>query len=198
MLGEVEKRLEELAPEERRARAEIISRLAELAMEEPLGEFRAVEAALDALPKMEATSDAPPSEAALHAARTRNAVRVLVDRARLRKECIRASVVAEALGVSRQRLHRMREEGRLVAVLVRERRAALYPYWQFSKEGDVVDGLERLVRASREAGMGPETLHFFMTEPNERLDGDRPADLLRRGELDRVVNVLRSSGLGPF
>jgi hypothetical protein len=198
MLGEVEKRLEELGPEERRAMAEIIGRLAELAMEEPLGEFRAVEAALDALPRMGESSDDPPSEAALHAARTRNAVRVLADRARLRKECVRASVVAEALGVSRQRLHRMREEGQLVALLVRERRAALYPYWQFTGEGDVVDGLERLVRASREAGMGPETLHFFMTEPNERLGGERPADLLRRGELDRVVDVLRSSGLGPF
>jgi hypothetical protein len=198
MLGEVEKRLEGLAPEERRARAEIISRLAELAMEEPLGEFRRVEAALDALPRMGASSDNPPSEAALHAARTRNAVRVLADRARLRKECVRASVVAEALGVSRQRLQRMREEGQLLAVLVRERRAALYPYWQFTREGDVVAGLERLVRASREAGLGPETFHFFMTEPNERLGGERPADLLRRGELDRVVDVLRSSGFGPF
>lgn len=198
MLGEVEKRLEELGTEERRARAEIIVRLAELAMEEPFGEFRLVEAALDALPRMEVSPDAPSSEAALHAARARNAVRVLADRARLRRECVKASVVEEALGVSRQRLHRMREEGRLLAVLVRERHPALYPYWQFTKEGDVVDGLERLVRASREVGMEPETLHFFMTEPNERLDRERPADILRRGELDRVVDVLCSSGLGPF
>jgi hypothetical protein len=46
--------------------------------------------------------------------------------------------------------------------------------------------------------MDPETLHFFMVEPDERLGGVTPADLLAAGEAERVVDLLRSAGLGPF
>ena len=43
-----------------------------------------------------------------------------------------------------------------------------------------------------------EELHFFMTEPDERLGAEPPVDLLRRGETRRVVALLLSAGLGPF
>jgi hypothetical protein len=37
-----------------------------------------------------------------------------------------------------------------------------------------------------------------MTEPDERLGGEPPVDLLRRGEAERVADLLLSAGLGPF
>jgi hypothetical protein len=52
--------------------------------------------------------------------------------------------------------------------------------------------------AARQAGLGEIELHFFMIEPNDRLDGHAPFELLADGELDRVIDVLSSSGLGPF
>ena len=132
----------------------------------------------------------------------RNVARVLEDRARLKEECLRSGAVEKALGVGRERLRQMRERGQLVGIVQGERRPTLYPYWQFTGEGDLVEGIEEIISASREAGMGPERLHFFMTEPNGRLDGERPMDVLEAGEdgsgLERVLHVLRSSGLGSF
>ena len=55
-----------------------------------------------------------------------------------------------------------------------------------------------MISATREAGMGPEELHFFVTEPDERLGGERPVELLRRGEAEKVADLLLSAGLGPF
>jgi hypothetical protein len=92
----------------------------------------------------------------------------------------------------------MREQGKIVGIAGGERRATLYPYWQFSAEGGVLDGVEEIVEAAREAEMDPETLHFFMTEPNDRLGGKEPAELLKEGQADRVAWVLRTSGLGGF
>jgi hypothetical protein len=57
-----------------------------------------------------------------------------------------------------------------------------YPRWQFWAEGEILAGLPGVISAAREAGMGPEELHFFVTEPEERLAGTLPLDLLRRGE----------------
>ena len=42
----------------------------------------------------------------------------------------------------------------------------------------------------------PEEPHLFMTEPNERLGGEAPVELPRRGEAGRVVDLLLSAGLG--
>jgi hypothetical protein len=44
--------------------------------------------------------------------------------------------------------------------------------------------------------MEPEQLYFFMTEPDERAGGEPPVDLLRRGEAERVVELVLSAGLG--
>ena len=52
------------------------------------------------------------------------------------------------------------------------------------------------ISAAREAGMGAQELHFFMTEPDERLGGEPPVELLRRGEVERVADLLLSAGQG--
>lgn len=201
MLGEVEKKLDRLGPDERRLREGLINEFAELVAAESSSErLSGIESALQALPRI---GEAGVSrEAALEAARMRNVARVLEDRARLKEECLRSGAVEKALGVGRERLRQMRERGQLVGIVQGERRPTLYPYWQFTGEGSLVEGLEEIISASREAGMGAEKLHFFMTEPNGRLRGERPVDLLRDSEpedgADEIARVLRSSGLGSF
>jgi DNA-binding protein HU-beta len=184
-----------LSLEEKEEREALLNALVELVVEEPLPELVRMRDALDHLPSL---AEERNSRDALLAARARNTMRVLEDRARLREECVPAKSVAGGLGVSRQRLHQLRRQGRLLAVLPRGRRESLYPAWQFTEEGEIVEGLERVIRAAREADIDEETLHFFMVEPNDRLEGEPPADLLARGEVDRVVEVLNSAGLGPF
>ncbi|QIN81008.1 hypothetical protein GBA65_21420 (plasmid) [Rubrobacter marinus] len=197
MLGELERRLERYGPEERARRERLIGSLASLVLSDDSGEkMREIEEILEGFPKV--SEEEEPSPAALEAARARNLLRVLEDRRRLRSECLRPAEVGSSMGVGRERLRQLREAGRLVGIRQGEKRPTLYPYWQFGGDGGALQGLEEVVRAAREAGMGEETLHFFATEPNGRLGGERPADLLRRGEAGKVAEVLRSSGLGRF
>lgn len=116
----------------------------------------------------------------------------------LREESLRSGAVEKALGVGRERLRQMRERGQILGLAQGERRPTLYPYWQFGGDGEIVDGMEEIIAALRDAGMDPETLHFFMTEPDERLGGARPVELLRDGRVEEVARLLRSTGLGLF
>lgn len=208
MLGKIERKLERLGPDERRLREGLINGFAQLVAAEDSSErLSEIESALESLPRV---GEGVSREASLEAAKIRNVARVLEDRARLKEECLRSSAVEKALGVGRERLRQMREQGQLVGIAQGERRPTLYPYWQFTGGGDLVEGLEGVVSASREAGMGPEKLHFFMTEPNGRLGGKSPLNILKDGEAgddtnrkdgdgaERVAFVLRSSGLGSF
>ncbi len=198
MLGEVERKLGRLGPEERRLREELIGVFANLVVaESSIDRLREVEAALEELPKVGEEGLAAGST--LEAARMRNIVRVLEDRVRLRDETLRSGAVEKIIGVGRERIRQMREGGRLLGIVQGERRPTLYPYWQFTEDGKVVEGLEEVVAASREVGMDPETLHFFMTEPDGRIGGATPpVELLRRGGTEEVARLLLSSGLGGF
>src|SRR5215211_3686813 len=100
--------------------------------------------------------------------------------------------------VGRERLRQMRERGEILGVVRGERRPTLYPRWQFGADGEILEGLPDVISAAKEVGMGPEELHFFMTEPDERLGGERPVEPLRRGEAEKVADLLLSAGLGPF
>ena len=193
----LEKKLEKFPEEERRPRRELISGLAEFVVSvdssERLGRLAE---ALETMPKV--GEEGVPREVALEAARMRNLVRVLRDRARLREDSLKAGEVEDLLLVGRERLRHMREHGRILGVVRGERRPTLYPRWQFTSEGEIVESLEDVIAAAREAGIEPEQLHFFMTEPDERAGGEPPVDLLRRGEAERVVELVLSAGLGRF
>lgn len=193
----LERKLERLPRDERRPREELISGLAEFIVTEDSSErFDRLVEALEVLPKV--GEEGAPGRAELEAARMRNLARVLRDRARLKEESLRAGEVEDLLMVGRERLRRMREEGRILGVVRGERRPTLYPRWQFTGGGEIVEGLMAVISAAREAGMGPEELHFFMTEPDERVGGEPPVELLRRGEVEKVVDLLLSAGLGTF
>jgi len=203
MSAAVEANLSAFPAEERARRRELLDAFAHLVAEKPLVDLQRARDALAHLPADPAASsdgkdDGERSRHALVQARARNLARVLEDRARLMAECLPASLVQKGLGVSRQRLHQLVKAGRLVAVLTKDRRSSLYPAWQFAGDGTPLPGLATVIAAAHGAEMDPETLHFFMVEPDERLGGRTPADLLAAGDASRIVALLRSLGLGPF
>ncbi len=195
-------KLSAFPPEERARRRELLAAFARLVAEKPLADLQRARDELAHLPA-DAAAIREPGEGegahrALVQARARNLARVLEDRARLMAECLPASLVQKGLGVSRQRLHQLVKAGRLVAVLTKDRRPSLYPAWQFAADGTPLPDLTAVIAAAHAAEMDPETLHFFMVEPDERLGGETPADLLAVGEGNRVATLLRSAGLGSF
>lgn len=193
----LESKLERLPRDERGPRRELISGLAQFVVSvDSSARLAKLGEALESLPKV--GEEGVPREVALEAARMRNLVRVLQDRARLKEESFRTGEVEDLLVVGRERLRQMRQRGEILGAVRGERRPTFYPRWQFGADGEILAGLPEVISAAREAGMGPEELHFFMTEPDERLGGTLPLDLLRRGEAKRVADLLRSAGLGPF
>lgn len=192
----LESKLQRLPRDERSARRELISGLAQFVVNVDSSERLAkLGEALESLPRV--GEEGVPREAALEAARMRNLVRVLQDRARLKEESFRTGEVEDLLVVGRERLRHMRERSEILGVMRGERRPTLYPRWQFGAEGEILEGLPYVISAAQEVGMGPEELHFFMTESDERLGGEAPLDLLRKGGTERVADLLLSAGLGP-
>lgn len=100
--------------------------------------------------------------------------------------------VMEILGVTRQAVARARQDGRLVALPLGTGRY-VYPSWQFGPSGPV-KGLRELQRALDDGDAGPWTLTAFVLAPNSRLDGDTPLNVLRRGEVESVLNAARAYG----
>jgi hypothetical protein len=98
--------------------------------------------------------------------------------------------VADRLGLSRQAVDNRRKGGRLVA-LETGRRGLGYPAWQFNERG-VLDGLEECL--SLLASKDPWARAWFFLSPDPRLDGRRPLDALRAGELDRVRRAAEGYG----
>jgi hypothetical protein len=196
VLEQAEQRLAALPTDEQASRRELLGRVAEVVIEKPLDELASL---VDEF--VDERIDAEDSTSwSLAEARKRNVERLLEDQARLVKQAIRGSIVREGMNVSRQRLHQLVAQRRLVAIQIQDGAPSLYPFWQFASGMPVqpIGDLPRLLEAARQAGMDEIELHFFMVTPNERLDGRAPYQLIAEGEFDRVIAVLASSGFGPF
>lgn len=104
--------------------------------------------------------------------------------------------VEEAEGLakrSRQRLEELRDEGRLIALRVRNR--WMYPRWQFDPDfsGGVVPGLGEVLKHLQ---LSPAGAALWLTEPVEVLGNLRPIDLLKAGEQERknVIHLAEEQG----
>lgn len=96
-----------------------------------------------------------------------------------------AQEVADLLGVSRQAVDLRRANGKLLAIDLGTRKN-LYPRWQFTDEG-ILAGLEETLAVLSTGKHSPWACLRFFLSGNLRLDGDRPLDRLRRGELAPVL-----------
>lgn len=111
---------------------------------------------------------------------------------RVRNEALSGKEL-EAWGLSRQRLHQLREENRLFAIKIPQQRGLFYPRWQFDSETlREREGVAVLIEAAKEFGIDPLSFHLMMTNP-EAGDGVAPHELLEQGEVDHVLSILRAN-----
>jgi hypothetical protein len=101
-----------------------------------------------------------------------------------------AEKAGELLTISRQAVEKRRKAGRLIGVSL-GRRGFGYPAWQFSERG-TLSGLEEVLDAlkTNDAWM---KLVFFTSE-NAATDGKRPLDVLRSGDIEKVLAAAHMYG----
>lgn len=93
--------------------------------------------------------------------------------------------------VSRQRIEKRVKEGTLLAVPGPSNRRR-YPTLQFMRSGDVVEGLKEVQEAL--PTRNPWAVLNFFVQPDDRLDGRKPIDVLKSGDVELVVSAARSMG----
>jgi hypothetical protein len=94
-------------------------------------------------------------------------------------------------GVSRQSIDKRVREGSLLAVPGPSNKR-YYPAAQFTAAGTVVNGLRAVQKALPTANSW--TVLNFLIHPDPRLNGRRPIDLLKAGNLDLVVEAAQHMG----
>ena len=94
-------------------------------------------------------------------------------------------------GVSRQRIEKQVQEGSLLAIPGPSNRRC-YPTIQFQSDGTVVKGL-KAVRGALPT-QNPWAVLNFLVQPDDRLNGRKPIELLKAGEIDAVVDAAGSFG----
>ena len=103
-----------------------------------------------------------------------------------------APQVAHLLGTSRQTPHDRAKRGSLLAIY--DRGMLRFPPWQFdprSADG-VLPGLPAVLRALRTSPLGKAS---WLIRSNPAIDASRPIDLLRAGEIDRVLRAAQVVGV---
>ena len=98
--------------------------------------------------------------------------------------------MADLLGITRQAVDKRRKSGTLLAIPTGSNDWR-YPRWQLHDQ-QVLPGFDRLMKVFE--GRGPWTRFHFLLSPNERLDGQRPLDALRSGNIDKVVEAIVAQG----
>jgi len=98
--------------------------------------------------------------------------------------------VAEYLGITPQAVNKRRALRQLVGLTFRKR-GYVFPAWQFTERG-TVPGLEQVLLALADHDEWMQNV--FFVNPNTRLGGRRPLDLLREGEIQEVLDSAREFG----
>lgn len=94
-------------------------------------------------------------------------------------------------GVSRQAVDKRVQEGSLLVVPGPSNRRS-YPTLQFNHDGSVVPGLKDVRDALKTSN--PWTILNFLSHQDARLDGRKPIELLKAGQVDLVLEAARRHG----
>lgn len=100
-------------------------------------------------------------------------------------------VITMLYGISRQAVDKRVREGSLLAV-PGPNGARRYPVCQFLADGSLIKGLKEVQAAL--PVRGPWSAFLFLMQPHDGLEGRKPLDLLREGDVARVVAA--AEGLG--
>jgi hypothetical protein len=103
---------------------------------------------------------------------------------------ITAAQIAEMLGITRQAVDKRRHSHTLLALNM-GRHGYRYPVWQFTKSGPL-PGLEDILQALEPHDEWMQ-IAFFVSK-NPRLGDETPVDMLKNGEVERVVHAARAYG----
>lgn len=101
-----------------------------------------------------------------------------------------AERVGEILTMSRQAVEKRRKAGRLIGVSL-GRRGFGYPAWQFSEQG-TLPGLEAVLDVLKRHD--DWTKLVFFTSENTSTDGHKPLNVLRSGDIEKVLAAARMYG----
>jgi hypothetical protein len=94
-------------------------------------------------------------------------------------------------GVSRQAVDKRVQEGSLFAVPGPNNRRS-YPTLQFNLDGTIVEGLKAVCAAL--PTKNPWIILNFLAHPDDRLQGRKPIDVLKAGNVELVVEAARRLG----
>jgi hypothetical protein len=103
-----------------------------------------------------------------------------------------ASWVAARLGIEPRSLEAQRRAGEVLAFRLDGSQEYLYPSWQFGRDFEPLRGLARVVQAARETGLDDRGLNDLLLGRTGLVRGKRLVDVLREGNVDHVVSVIRS------
>ena len=106
-------------------------------------------------------------------------------------DCLPGSWLAARLAYDPFLIEAMRRDGELIAIRRPSSTEWLYPAWQFDGNAPR-HGIERIVRAARQAGLDEDRLYTVMTAPLG-LGGDkRVYEIWLEGRDDDVVELVRA------
>lgn len=91
-------------------------------------------------------------------------------------------------GISRQAIDKRVQDGSLLAVPGPSNHRS-FPTLQFNADGTVIEGLKPVREALPTDN--PWTVLNFLAQPDDRLNGRKPIDLLKEGKVDLVVEAAR-------
>lgn len=192
-------RVGEMPAEQQAAFEHVLSAMEQLDAREIEMIASEVEAALDeAVGELEASSDftGEPAITSLDRAklRARSLARFFARRRELLAGSYTTTEVAELLGTSRQTPHDRVKAGKLLAIV--DRGALRFPFWQFDPQapGGVLPGLAEALDAMGQ--VGPLTKAAWLIERRQVFEGDSAVDLLRRGDVERVLAEARAVAAG--
>lgn len=94
-------------------------------------------------------------------------------------------------GISRQAVDKRVREGSLLAVPGPSNRRS-FPTLQFTRDGRIVEGLKSVQEAL--PSRNPWTILNFLTHPDDRLNGCKPIDVLKQGQVGLVVEAALRMG----
>jgi hypothetical protein len=97
---------------------------------------------------------------------------------------------AEILGITRQAVDKRRRTGKLIG-LTTGRYGFRYPVWQFAETG-TIPGLEQALTALSSHDEWMQAA--FLISPNPRLGDKPPVEVLKAGDLDRVLKAAEAYG----
>ncbi len=105
---------------------------------------------------------------------------------------VTARKFAPLIGVSHVTVMNRRNKGELLAV-AQEDGSFLFPVWQISG-GRIIEGLAKVMRVLTEAGAKDIAIIGFFLEAQDALEEQRPLDVLRAGDVDRVLEAVSTWG----